>query len=142
MPVAKTPEQSEHPTTRARFLAAFARNGNVSAACRLARVGRTTVYDWRTDAVFAAAYDEAELTATEHLEAEAWRRATKGVRSTTANYYQGEKVGYDIKTEYSDGLLMFLLRARAPEKYRERFDVTTAGQPMIKEVAADLAAVL
>jgi hypothetical protein len=33
-----------------------------------------------------------------------------------------------LTREYSDNLLMFLLKARAPEKYRERYDFEMSGK--------------
>jgi hypothetical protein len=104
---------------------------------------RTTVYRWQEDdEEFAQLYRQAEIEATETLEAEAHRRAVFGVKKYTPILHKGSVVYVVEETTYSDTLLIFLLKARAPEKYRERFDVTTAGQPMIKEVGADAAAVL
>jgi hypothetical protein len=119
--------------------------GNITSAAALAAIPhRSIVYEWQEhDDAFAAAFREAELVATEHLEHEARRRAVEGVVTETPIYSRtGELLNTIIETKYSDTLLIFLLKARAPEKYRERFDVTTAGQPMIKQVEADLAAVL
>jgi len=79
--------------------------------------------------VFAAAFREADLKATEVLEREAWRRANEGFAEPV--YQHGKLVG--TVQRYSDNLLMFLLRARAPERYRDRVDVSVA--PIIKTVA-------
>jgi hypothetical protein len=127
------------------FLEHFAVYGNVTAAAEAAGIKRNTVYVWQErDDQFVQAYREAEIKATEILEAEARRRAVEGVVTETPMYSRkGELLHTAVETKYSDTLLMFLLRARAPEKYRERFDFTTQGQPMIKEVAGvDLGAVL
>lgn len=125
------------------FLVQFAVYGNVSTASAIAGVERRAVYRWQEmDDEFAAAYREAELTATETLEAEARRRAVEGVTTETPIIRDGRVIDTIVETKYSDTLLIFLLKARAPEKYRERFDVTTAGQPMVKEVDAPLSAVV
>ena len=54
------------------------------------------------------------------LEAEAIRRATEGVLKPTG-WYKGEPGGY-IR-EYSDILLIFLLKGAKPDKYAERVQV-------------------
>lgn len=123
-----TERQSRH--RKKRFLEHFAEYGNVSAAAQHAGIFRSTVYRWQEhDEQFAAAYREAEIQATEVLEAEARRRAVDGVTQETPIYFKGQAVDTIIKTEYSDTLLIFLLKARAPEKYRDRHDITTGGQP-------------
>lgn len=129
---------------KGRFLEHFAVYGNVTRACEHAEINRTTVYVWQEhDEEFAAAFREAEIQATEVLEAEARRRAVEGVTTTTPIYSRkGQLLHTLVETKYSDTLLIFLLKARAPDKYRERYDVTTAGQPLIKEVDAPLSAVL
>jgi hypothetical protein len=115
---------------RERFLKAFAEWGNMSAAAKAAGVSRTTVYDWQEhDQEFALAFKQADLQATESLEREAWRRAREGTAEPV--YQHGKQVG--TIQRYSDNLLMFLLKARAPERYRDRVDVSVT--PVIKAVA-------
>lgn len=95
--------------------------GNVSRACKAEGVGRATAYEWRAaDEGFAKKWDEAVEAGLEELEQEARRRAFTGLKQ--AIYYQGKVVGYE--KEYSDALLMFLLKGGKPEKYRERFEHT------------------
>lgn len=102
------------------FLVAFNEFGMVTTACRHAKIGRTTFYDaLKTDPAFAEEFRFIEEEVTEQLEAEAFRRAHDGVTKPT-------KFG-DVK-EYSDTLLIFLLKARRPEKYRERLDVRHSGR--------------
>jgi hypothetical protein len=72
---------------------------------------------------------QADLQATEILEKEAWRRAREGHAEPV--FQHGKQVG--TIQRYSDQLLMFLLRARAPERYRDRVDVSLT--PTIKAVA-------
>jgi hypothetical protein len=105
---------------RALFLAALAQGHTVTAAARTAAVPRSTAYAWReSDPEFAKQWEDAYNAGTEAFEQEARRRAIEGIERGV--YYQGERV--DTQREYSDTLMMFMLKARAPEKYRERLDV-------------------
>lgn len=102
------------------FLEALSELGNVSRACERSGVSRSAVYDRRRKSEdFANAWDRAEEEGTEVLEQEAFRRALEGVPKPV--YYKGIEVG--AVQQYSDRLLIELLRARKPEKYRERFRV-------------------
>lgn len=104
------------------FLEAFRRHGNVSWACRETGTERRTIYKWQEhDAEFDLAFHQAEIDATETMEAEAYRRAVEG---TDKPVYQGGVMVGTVR-EYSDTLLIFMLKARSPEKYRDRIDVTT-----------------
>jgi hypothetical protein len=111
------------------FLEMFRRTGNISAAVRLVPgLARSTVYVWlKTDAQFEADFQDAELESTEIMEEEAARRAVEGVPRTRRNYHRGELVDEYEEIQYSDTLLMFLLKARAPQKYRERFSHEHSG---------------
>jgi hypothetical protein len=81
----------------------------------------------RTDAEFAARWKEADNLAVERLEAEADRRAVDGTDKPV--FYQGQRCG-EIR-EYSDTLLIFRLKARRPEVYRERSDrAADSDQPL------------
>jgi hypothetical protein len=115
------------PKTPARKLAAFlghlAEGHTIAAACRYAGVARSTAYERRkTDREFAAAWAEAEDVGIGVLEAEARRRAVEGV--AVPRTVAGQRV--DV-TEYSDALLMFLLKAKRPGVYRERFKHERSG---------------
>jgi len=115
------------------FLAAYSKYGNMSKAARMADISRNAIYDWlETDQEFAQAFRTAEAAALEYLEAEAWRRAVEGSPYERTSYWHGEPVGTDRKIEYSDALMTLLLRARAPEKYREKLDVNV--QQVVKTV--------
>ena len=131
-------------TARAKhaFLESYRHWANISFACEQANVGRTTVYAWQEhDEQFALAMRQAGDAATERLEKEAWRRATEGSPYTRTSYYRGEPVGTDHKIEYSDQLMMLLLRARRPDLYREKVDVSV--QQVVKAIAGvDPASVL
>jgi len=113
------------PTKKASFLAALRRTaGNVTAAAKTTGVGRVAWYAARAkDPDFAADWDEVVEEGTEDLEQEAYRRACRGTRKPT--YQGGKMVGY--VREYSDTLMIFLLKARRPEKYRDRKSIEHSG---------------
>ena len=116
------------------FLEDFKLWANISSACRVAAVERNTYYLWlERDEQFALAVKQADAAATERLEREAYRRAVEGSPYKRTSYWHGEPVGTDEKIEYSDNLLMLLLRARRPDLYREKIDATVT--QVIKTVA-------
>jgi hypothetical protein len=110
-----------------RFLEIFGKQGNITVAAEATGIHRNTVYAWQEhDDEFAAEFRLAEQRATEVLEAEAWRRAVDGDESETPIYHRGRLIGHVLETKRSDTLLIFLLKARAPEKYRERVQLQHA----------------
>lgn len=111
--------QAETLTNQERFLDAFKQVGNVSAAAKLAGIGRRTHYDWLAgDPEYATNFADAEETAADALEMEARRRAVLGIKEDVL--YKGRVVA--TKKTYSDTLLIFLLNGARPEKYRARYD--------------------
>ena len=121
----------QHPKKRA-FLAAFSECGTVTRAAEIIGIDRATHYIWmRDDPDYAKASKEAFEQAAERLEQEARRRAVEGTRKPV--FYKGEECG--TVTEYSDTLLIFLLKGALPEKYAERThtDVTVAPGPSVGE---------
>lgn len=84
---------------------------SLTRAATLAGVSMPTVQRWRRDAdeSFREALEDARERGTQHLEDAALERAT------------------DLERP-SDALLMFLLKARRPEVYRERLDVRATGK--------------
>lgn len=102
-------------------------SGNVSRACKKAKISRQTAYRTRqSDEPFRAAWAEALEIAVGLLEDEAWRRAQEGVLEPV--FWRGQRLGSVRK--YSDTLLIFLLKAHKPTVYRENIDVTSGGQPL------------
>ncbi len=95
-------------------------------------------YNWRKgDEAFATAWDEALDAGTDALEDEAVRRAHEGVEEPV--FYQGEEVARVRK--YSDNLLMFLLKGRRPERFRERTEISgPGGGPVRVVLSVDLSA--
>lgn len=120
---------------KAAFLAAFAEIGQVCKSADAAGVARTTPYDWaEADDEFAEAWSKARLKSVGRLEDEALRRAVDGTDKPV--YQRGKKVG-TVK-EYSDTLLIFLLKNWRPERYREKREIVGAqGGPLkvVTEVA-------
>lgn len=106
------------------WLEAFRETGLVTRACERAKVGRRTVYDARKDEEFAAAWDAIEAEITEVMEREAFRRAVEGVTEPVVS--AGKHVA-DVQ-KYSDTLLIFMLKARKPEVYRENVKVEHSGK--------------
>jgi hypothetical protein len=105
------------PVYQRRMLEALARGMSPTSAANAAGVGRSTAYLWRQeDPEFAVKWDEAVANGIDLLEDEARRRAVEGVKRPV--YRRGVLVG-EI-TEYSDGLLIFLLKRRRPEVYGDR----------------------
>jgi hypothetical protein len=81
-----------------RWLEVFRDTGNVRLSCHAAGIDRVTDYHYRdADPEFRAAWEQAEEDAVELLEAEARKRARAS----------------------SDVLMIFLLKAHRPYKYRE-----------------------
>ena len=129
--------KAQRREAQARFLESFRITGNTTTAAAAAGLGRSTVYVFlEEDEEFSFAYHQAEAEATEHLEAEARRRAVEGTVRHKPLMYMGEVVAEEVIREYSDTLLIFLLKGRAPEKYRERFEHTGAGGGPILTMAA------
>ena len=113
------------PEKEAEFLAALTEGGgNVSEACRQVRIGLRTVYEWRQgDKAFTESWDRAVERGSNFLEDEAIRRAMQGVEEPV--FYQGKKVS--TIRRYSDTLLIFMLKARRPEKFKDRSEVQHKG---------------
>ena len=126
----------DHEITHAKkaaFLAAFVELGTVTHAARAAKMDRHSHYDWlKADALYAAAFTDAQAAAIDSLEREAIRRATTGIDEPV--FHQGKQVATVKK--YSDVLLIFLLKGANPTKYRERqsIDHTTGGAPLFRTV--------
>lgn len=120
------------------FLAALAKRGNVSEAAKAAGVHRDTANEHRkTDAAFLARWESALEDAADALEREAFRRAHDGVVKPVFGS-GGPGVGtveVGHVREYSDTLLIFLLKGIRPAKYRDNFNVT--GSVAVTQVTSD-----
>lgn len=97
------------PQKGARLLKKLALGYSISAACRAENIGRGSYYTWRgDDPEFAKAADHAIEEGTDKLEDVARQRAI-------------------APEDGSDTLLIFLLKARRPEAYRERHETKHVG---------------
>jgi hypothetical protein len=125
-----TTEQSEDPSSspdfghiarpkKRRFLERYAETGFIQLPSRHASVSRATHLNWhKMDKQFAAAWEDANAIAVEGIDHEARQRAVEGTLEPV--YYGGRPV--DAVRRYSDLLLIFLLKATKPEKYRESYN--------------------
>lgn len=106
------------------FCAALAETGIVRRACEAVDISRQTAYRWREEnADFAKAWDRALKIGISALEDEAHRRGFEGCDEPI--YHLGKAVGTVKK--YSDTLAIFLLKAHAPERFRERHEINHSG---------------
>lgn len=120
------------------FLCVFAECGNATAAADAAGIDPSTAYRARqADMEFNAAWEVAKLVAADTLRTEAWRRAVTGGRS-----YKFTKSGEPMvhpetgqayyEMVYSDALLVLLLKAYAPDEFKDRTAVETNAAPAPK----------
>lgn len=123
-PRRRTPERTaKKGAWQEQFLAELAARGSVVLACRAAGCSRANAYAERgRSAEFKAAWDEEKREAVELMEDEARRRAVEGTLRPV--FHGGVQVG-EVR-EYSDTLLIFLLKAHDP-KYRDRQQVEHSG---------------
>lgn len=77
----------------------------------------------RDDPTYPDRFHQAEEKAARTLEDEAVRRAHEGLRKAVR--YKGRIVGYE--TEYSDTILLALLKGNNPEKFRDRQAIEHSG---------------
>lgn len=112
----RTVRMIQHKKTK--FLEAYARLGTASGAAEETGISRATHRRWLASEAYRKAFEAAEDEATELLEREALRRAVDGREEPI--YFNGVQVGTTRK--YSDVLLIFLLKAKRPDVYRERYD--------------------
>ena len=109
---------------QAAFLAAYAKLGNITAAAAASGCDPSNHrVTWKKNPRYMEAFKEAHKQAVELMEAEAIRRATRGTDEPV--FHKGKPCG-SIR-RYSDTLLIFLLKAAKPKKYRERVDMTHGG---------------
>jgi hypothetical protein len=115
-------------------LAAFSGCGNISGAAKIAGIDRKNHYDWmQNDPDYPAMFQAADQTAAEALEAEARRRAVQGTDKPV--FYKGEECG--AVKEYSDTLLIFLLKGAMPDKYSEKFQGVVDHNIIVDDIPKD-----
>jgi hypothetical protein len=85
------------------FLASYSAKFSIAATCAIVGVGRATVFRWReNDPIFAERFNAIDSQITDTLQARAITRALTDADQSSAT------------------LLIFLLKARLPEVYREK----------------------
>lgn len=101
----------------AQFFIQLAKTCNVTGSAAAIGVSRQHVHHLRrTRPEFAKHWDDAIQQATDSLEAAARKRAMDGYQRPV--YQRGELVGYEPC--YSDALMITLLKAHRPEKFRDK----------------------
>lgn len=113
-----------------KFVQALAHTGSITRAATAAGWCTDTARKLRkTDPLFAQCWDNALEFAADSLEEEARRRAVDGV--LTPVFQQGALVGY--VRNYSDNLLIQLLKANNPNKFRDnhKVDVEARGSVLV-----------
>lgn len=130
MPQTKTTRLSKKQA----FLAAYRATASVAGAARATRISRHTHHDWmKVDANYRAAFETVQDEAGQTLEDEAVRRAYEGVKRPI--FYGGKPMktgrGKNARTfyevEYSDQLLLALLKRFRPKLYREHVAAEVTG---------------
>lgn len=122
------PTVDEKLTLKRLALLEFAECGNEKATAGMLGLSRTTLKVWRAeDEEFRLAWDEAAEGAVQSLEYEAIRRAKHGTKEIRPIYHDGALIGTEVKTTYSDTLLIFLLKALRPDVYRDNYRIEHSG---------------
>ena len=124
--------QNRQKMKKRRFLEKYINIGDITLTAKVTGIDRSTHYKWlEEDPEYQLNFAAADKQALDVLESEAYRRAVKGVNKPI--YYKGQRCGY--VREYSDTLLIVLMKARAPEKYRERHELSgPGGTPLNNEL--------
>lgn len=130
----RTVRESAH-AKRDAFLAAFGELGTLTHAAKAVGTDRSSHYYWMEhDAEYPALFAEAAQQANDSLEREARRRAVEGVEKPV---YQGKELVGTIR-EFSDTLLIFLMKGALPGKYRERVEITMDVTAEARRLAAEM----
>ena len=142
----------ERARKQQRFLKEYRESGNIKHSCKVAGINRSTFYEWRDhDEAFKAQLPDAVEDAHDTLEYAAHERAVRGVESFVVS--MGRVVYEDIpvldeqgkpklnknqdtimrrgkaikERKYSDQLLITLLKANMPEKYKDQTRMEHSG---------------
>lgn len=123
--IAHTADKRTTKKKKKEFLAKLEVTASITRACKLSKIPRRTIYTWiELDPDFAVAIEASKEIAVEALQDEAIRRAFEGVVKPV---YQGGKLVGKIR-EYSDTLMVLLLKGNMPDKYKERFSGELSGK--------------
>jgi hypothetical protein len=102
IPKKKSAAEVRRGKLRKAFLDGLMEHNKVGATCESIGISISTPYQWAEQSLeFAKAWEKAKIVVASNLEDEAIKRGFNG----------------------SDTLLIFMLKALAPERHRERYDV-------------------
>lgn len=119
------------------FLAAYAATGNMTLSAKAAKIPRSSHFDWLKaernlpagEREYTNAFEDIQESVAQTLEDEAVRRAHEGVKRPVmyrgAPVKQGRRILYEV--EYSDQLLLALLKRFRPAAYREHLTTEHTG---------------
>ncbi|MGI4738494.1 MAG: hypothetical protein ACRYG7_25275 [Janthinobacterium lividum] len=140
--IVNTPTRAPEGLWKPAFLCVFAECGNATAAAQAAGIDASTAYRARqVDAEFKQQWETAKLVAADTLRQEAWRRAVEGGRQYKFHVKTGAPLLFPkghpqagqpyYEMVYSDALLLTLLKAYAPDEFKDRstVDVNTLAPP-------------
>src|SRR5215831_1541733 len=128
------PANKRTPSRLAVFLRIYEETGRLTEAAKAAGIHRSTHYrKLASDPEYRKAFEEAESRAAQSLEDEAIRRARDGVKRPLMYrgkpVKQGRRIVYRV--EYSDQLLIALLKRFLPHLYRDHVTAeVTASVPV------------
>ena len=124
----KLPTIISHPKKLKQVLEALADEcrGNVTWACQHVGINARTFYQhMKDDPKVRELVDEAIDQSTDHLEREAMSRGMEGYRTNVEYDDKGKIIKETIKK--SDTLLIFMMKGRRPDVYRDNATVRLAG---------------
>jgi hypothetical protein len=105
---------------------------SVRQACRASGLGRVEMAALRTRIPkFDQAYHDVFEDVTDKLEEAGIKRAVEGVKEDV--YYQGEKCG--DRTNYSDSILLAMLKSRRPEVYDRAHGVSPSNDDDYQDIS-------
>jgi argininosuccinate synthase len=117
------------------FIAAYAATASMTAAAKAAHVSRQQHYHWLEQDAYRKAWEDTQEQAAQTAEDEAVRRAIAGVKRPVLYKGLPVKTGRRILYEYqySDTLLLALLKRFRPALYREHVTAEVTGTVEIVE---------
>lgn len=115
------------------FLGEFAKDALVSYAAMRSGIAASNYYRWIKQDAFRLALEEAKKVANERLEKLALNLASGVYKRPIVS--MGKLVAYEPIID--SRMLTTLLRARMPDKYSQKVDVTSGGHSLVKLVDKD-----
>lgn len=110
------------------FLYSYIVHGSLRKAAKHSGVHKARHFEWKRKALYVECFEEARRLTLGALEDEAQRRAVDGVVEPV--FYRDKLVGH--KRRYSDSLLIRLLEANGPEKFKVAEKKDESEKPKVK----------